>query len=168
MNDFFSDDDHYTGPPLTEEMVTKAQQTLGYLLPATYLDLIRGTNGGCPVRCCFPTEFATSWAADHVEISGLRGIGGEWGIDSTDGLGSSEMIDEWAYPRIGVVICDMPSGGHDAIMLDYSSCGPSGEPAVVYVDEDMQPKLIAKNFESFLIGLQSCSDFLTESGGIAP
>ena len=53
MNDFFSDDDHYTGPPLTEEMVTKAQQTLGYLLPATYLDLIRGTNGGCPVRCCF-------------------------------------------------------------------------------------------------------------------
>ena len=89
------------------------------------------------------TRFKNSWAPDHIEIQALRGIGGKWGIDSKTGLGSRDLILEWGYPDIGVVICDMPSGGHDTVMLDYSTCGPTGEPAVAYVDEDRIPRQLA-------------------------
>ena len=155
---FFSDDDYYTGPTLTEEMVQAAESKLQYRLPPAYLELLSERNGGAPLRRCFRTSTPTSWAPDHIEIAGLRGIGGEWGIDNDDGTGSSDMIAEWGYPRIGVVICDMPSAGHDAVMLDYSSCGPSGEPSVVYVDEDRTLVPLARAFAEFRDGLVSCDD----------
>lgn len=60
------------------------------------------------------------------------------------------MIAEWGYPEIGIVVCVMPSGGHDAVMLDYRS---QGEPSVVYVDEDREPRRVALNFEEFVAGL---------------
>ena len=137
MDELFGEDgDYYTGPPLDVEMVRRAERFLGVKLPNSYVDLLHGRNGGVPLRRCCPTEFSTTWAPDHIEIAAIRGIGGEWGIDSTSGLGSVEMIAEWGYPEVGVVVCDMPSGGHDAVMLDYSESGPAGDPAVVYVDED--------------------------------
>ncbi len=61
------------------------------------------------------------------------------------------MIREWGYPNIGIVICDMPSGGHDAVMLDYRD--QHVEPAVVYIDEDREPRVIAPDFAGFLEGL---------------
>lgn len=149
MSADFKDDDYYTGPPLTPEMVGQAETSLGVTLPKSYLQLLIERNGGIPLRRRFPTEFATSWAEDGFEIAGLRGLSGEWGIDSDSGLGSSDMIEEWDYPPIGVVVCDMPSGGHDAVMLDYSACGPQGEPAVAYIDEDRVPQQVAATFAEF-------------------
>ncbi len=111
------------------------------------------------MRRCYRTKVPTSWAPDHIEIAGLLGLGGKWGIDSEDGNGSRAMIAEWEYPDIGVVICDMPSGGHDAVMLDYSGCGRDGEPAVVYVDEDRSVVLLASTFAEFRDGLVACSEF---------
>jgi hypothetical protein len=55
-----------------------------------------------------------------------------------------------------VVFCSTPSGGHDAVMLDYRDCGPEGEPAVVYVDEDRVPQRIAGSFDEFVAGLMEC------------
>jgi len=66
------------------------------------------------------------------------------------------MIDEWGYPRVGVVFCEMPSGGHDAVMLDYSRGAP--EPVVVYVDEDRVPRVVAASFTAFLASLVDCED----------
>ena len=84
----------------------------------------------------------------------LLGISGEWGIDSTSGLGGSAyLIAEWDYPPIGVVIGLTPSGGHDTVMLDYSESGPAGEPAVAYVDEDRIPRRVASSFTAFTNGL---------------
>lgn len=57
---------------------------------------------------------------------------------------------------IGVAICDMPSGGHDAVMLDHSDVGPEGELGVAYVDEDRIPRRVAKSFEDFLLLLVPC------------
>lgn len=76
------------------------------------------------------------------------------GVDSP--LGSAYLITEWGYPAIGVVLCAMPSGGHDTAMLDYSESGPDGEPAVAYIDEDRIPRREANSFEEVLLRLIVC------------
>lgn len=150
----FENDDYYTGPPVDAEMVQHAERRLGLRLPRAYLDVLAQQNGGVLTRRRFPTDFATSWAPDHFEVRALLGIGGDWGIDAESGLGSSDQIKEWGYPDIGIVVCDTPSGGHDAVMLDYSGCGRCGEPAVVYVDEDRVPRRVAASFAQFIASLE--------------
>ncbi|MFJ2926487.1 SMI1/KNR4 family protein [Streptomyces massasporeus] len=157
MINLFEDQDFYTGDRLDAGMVLRAEQTLGVRLPLSYVAVLELRNGGVPKRRCFRTDFPTSWAADHFEIRALLGIGGKWGIDSSSGMGSADLIAEWQYPEIGVVICDMPSGGHDAVMLDYSECGASGEPSVAYIDEDRIPRTAASSFRDFWDRLVVCS-----------
>lgn len=159
MNDLFEDNDYYAGPPLDAAMVRRAEESLGVRLPSSYIELLFRRNGGIPRRRCYPTDFRTSWAPDHIQISAIRGIGGEWGIDSTSGLGSIDLIAEWGYPEIGVVICDMPSAGHDAVMLDYSANEGGGGPAVAYIDEDRAVRRLAESFEDFWNRLVSCDRF---------
>ncbi|WP_444963434.1 SMI1/KNR4 family protein [Nocardiopsis sp. M1B1] len=155
MTELFEDSDYYTGPPLDGEMVRRAEADLGVRLPRGYVEVLLLRNGGTPRRRCYPTPFPTSWADDHFEISGIRGIGGDWGIDSASDGGSPYLVTEWGYPEIGVVVCDTPSGGHDTVMLDYSGCGPAGEPAIAYIDEDRVPRRIARSFGEFLARLTS-------------
>ena len=154
---FFSDESGPSGPALTDEMVSRAEDSLGVRLPRSYLALLHERNGGIPVRRCFPMKRPTSWASDHIQVSTLLGIGFEEGIDGE--LGSRYLIQEWGYPDVGVVIFDMPSGGHDTVMLDYSDCGSHGEPRVVYVDEDRIPVFVAATFEEFVEALVDCSRF---------
>lgn len=159
MIDIFDHNDtYYTGPPLNEDRVRQAERSLGVRLPSSYLAVLKKRNGGLVVTNCFPTRFATSWADDHFEVRALLGIGGSNGIDAGNGQGSADLIKEWGYPDIGLVICDMPSGGHDVVMLDYSSCGSLGEPSVVYVDEDRVPRTIAESFAQFIENLRRCDD----------
>lgn len=154
MELFEEKDDLYTGPSLDDTMLRRAEETLGVRLPRTYVEVLFHRNGGLLQRRCCPTEFPASWATDHFEILALLGIGGEWGIDSP--FGSAYLITEWGYPAIGVVLCAMPSGGHDAVMLDYSESGPEGVPAVAYIDEDRIPRRVANSFEEFLLRLVPC------------
>ena len=161
MNDFWTDDGYFTGPPLRDEMVRAAEALLGYTLPVSYLNLLRSRNGGTPVRTCFPTTTPTSWAEDHIALTGIRGIGGQWGIDSPE-LGNACMIEEWGYPDIGIVVGECPSAGHDVVMLDYSMCGPSGEPRVVHVETECSvPRitLLAGDFQAFVDGLVDRSEY---------
>jgi hypothetical protein len=151
---FFIDDTRGTGPALTEEMVRQAEARLGLRLPAAYIALLRDRNGGVPIRRCFRTTVPTSWATDHIEVSLLLGIGFEQGVDGE--LGSDYLVQEWGYPDVGLVICDTPSGGHDTVMLDYTACGPEGEPAVVYIDEDRKVYSLAGTFSDFINGLVAC------------
>ena len=142
----------YAGPPLTDELVRAAEDALGYKLPAAYLDLLRVQNGGLPRRRCVPV------GQGRLEITGLYGVGGWYGIDNPD-RGSRYMIREWGYPSAGVVIAPTPSGGHEAIMLDYSECGPAGVPQAVRVEtEGGRPDVtvLAPDFASFVAGLVAC------------
>jgi len=107
VESFDEDNDFYTGPPLDEDMLGRAEETLGVRLPRTYVEVLFHRNGGLLKRRCCPTEFPTSWAASHFEILALLGIGGDWGIDAP--LGSTYLISEWDYPEIGIVICAMRS-----------------------------------------------------------
>ena len=138
--DFWDDDEYamneYIGAPPTEEMIEETERELGYKLPESYIWLMKQHNGGIPFNVCFPCDEPTSWADDHVAITGIMG-GDKDKIYSLCGqLGSRFMIEEWGYPDIGVAICDCPSAGHDMIFLDYRECGPQGEPKVVHVDQE--------------------------------
>ncbi len=161
MNAFWNDSDYFTGPALTAEAVAGAEASLGYSLPAAYVELLRLRNGGCPRKDCFPTVTPTSWTDDHIALSGIRGIGGKWGIDSPT-LGSKVMIEEWRYPRVGIVVGECPSAGHDVVMLDYSLCGATGEPRGIHVEterESPQITVLAPTFAQFIDGLVDAPSF---------
>ena len=135
FTDFWDDDEYakngYIGEFPTEEMIEEVE------------------------RVCFPCDEPTSWADDHVAITGIMGMDKDKMYSLCGQLGSRFMIEEWGYPDIGVAICDCPSAGHDMIFLDYRECGPQGEPKVVHVDQenDYYITLLADNFEDFIRGL---------------
>ena len=146
----------YVSEPPSDELIASVEEELGYKLPAAYIWLMKQHNGGIPVNTCYPCDEPTGWAEDHVAITGMFGIGREKSCSLCGKLGTQFMIDEWAYPAIGVAICDCPSAGHDMIFLDYRACGPRGEPAVVHVDQENDYKIthLADSFEEFIRGLE--------------
>lgn len=147
---FFDEDETFTGPPLSDELIRSAEAAIGYALPTAYIQLLWERNGGRPHKRHLATPFPTSWADDHIEIASIKGVGGTWGIDSSSGLGSESMIAEWDYPAIGIVVCDMPSGGHDAVMLDYTRSNQGNQPSVAYIDEDRIVREVAPDFATFI------------------
>jgi hypothetical protein len=161
FTDFWDDCDYskeqYVEEYPNDDLIKSIEQELGYKFPASYIELMKLHNGGETKRNSYPTDENTSWANDHVKIAGIMGIGRTKTYSVCGSLGSRFMIDEWGYPNTGIYICHCPSGGHDMIMLDYSKCGKEGEPEVVHIDEEMDFKktFLAKNFETFIKGLES-------------
>jgi hypothetical protein len=145
----------------TDEIIDSIEKELGYKLPQSYIELMRLRNGGIPVNSCFSTTTRTTWAEDHIAITGILGIGRTKNYSLCGRIGSQFMMDEWGYPDIGVCICDCPSAGHDMIMLDYSKCGREGESEVVHIDQewDYKKTVLAKDFETFIRGLVSEEEF---------
>ena len=147
LDAFWGDSKYFTGPPLTDELIRQAEERLGYKLPPGYLRLLRIQNGGSPRR-------------PYVHVAGLRGwTGGYLGIDSLRGVGQHfwkiEANVEY-YPKVGLVIGDTPSGGHDYVMLDYRQCGRAGEPRVVHAFQGCrasQLTVLAPDFASFVAAL---------------
>ena len=154
----------YVSESPSDELIASVEQELGYKLPASYIWLMKQHNGGIPFNTCFPTDKPTSWADDHVAITGIFGIGREKPNSLCGELGSQFMIDEWEYPAIGVAICDCPSAGHDMIFLDYRECGPHGEPKVVHIVREGNCEItpLADSFEDFIRGLVNEDDFELE------
>lgn len=151
----------YISDPPSDELIASVEQELGYKLPASYIWLMKQHNGGIPFNTCFPVSKPTSWADNHIAITGILGIGREKAYSLCGELGSQFMIDEWGYPAVGVAVCDCPSAGHDMVFLDYRECGPDGEPKVVYIDQEYNYKItpLADNFEEFIRGLVNEEDF---------
>ena len=145
----------YTCPPLTDAALARVEAELGVTLPADYVAMARHHNGGVPVRACHRAG-PTSWADDHVALTGLFGIGDERPSSLLGETGHAFWVDVWGYPEIGVYFADCPSAGHDLIALDYRACGPEGEPSVVHVDQDADFAItpLAPTFGAFVRGLQ--------------
>ena len=158
---FWEEDDYYTeeytGTYPGDDLVAEAEQELGYKLPASYIELMRVRNGGAPLKTIHATTEPTSWAEDHIAITGIFGLDSKKVSSLCGDNGSAFWIEEWGYPADGVYICDCPSAGHDMILLDYSSCGLQGEPCVVHVDQenDYKKTFLAKDFETFIRGLRA-------------
>ncbi|WP_326675183.1 SMI1/KNR4 family protein [Streptomyces sp. NBC_01237] len=142
-------------PPSRELIASLEEELGGYRLPGSYIALMTAHNGGIPTRVHFPMTEPTSWAEDHVEITGIRGIGRARPQSLGGEYGSLFWIDMWEYPDIGVYFADTPSAGHDMLALDYRACGRHGEPTVVHVDQegDFAITLVAESFEAFVTGL---------------
>ncbi len=162
---FWKDSDYarkeYVLPAPTDISIASVEKRLGYRLPRSYIELMQLQNGGLPEKTAHPTTESTSWAEDHVAITGILGIGDAKTYSLCGELGSQFMKDEWGYPKIGVYFADCPSAGHDMICLDYRACGRSGEPQVVHVDQEFDYKItfLADTFEKFIKGLRSDEDF---------
>ncbi len=151
----------YIGGTLTDEAVATVECELGYKLPAYYVDLMKTQNGGIPRKTNHRTKKRTSWAKDHIAITGIYSIGSEKPCSLCGEVGSKFWVDEWGYPAIGIYFADCPSAGHDMVCLDYRACGPTGEPQVVHIDQEWDYKIVfvAENFESFVRGLEDDSAF---------
>jgi hypothetical protein len=169
LNGFWKDSEyareHYIETKPTAALVVSIEQELGFRLPASYLELMHVQNGGIPRNTCFPTRSRTSWAPDHVAITGIMGIGRTKTCSLGGELGSKFMQEEWGYPEFGICVCDCPSAGHDMIMFDYRKCGNEGEPEVIHVDQerDFKTTFLAKNFETFVRGLVNESVYDTSA-----
>ncbi len=164
----FWEDSHYAreayvGPLFTEQDVAMVEGELGYKLPGSYIALMRSQNGGIPRFSNYRTNAQTSWAADHVAITGIYSIGREQPCSLCGKFNSAFWVEEWGYPPIGIYFADCPSAGHDMFCLDYRECGPHGEPAVVHIDQENNYKItyLAKDFESFIRGLEASDAFET-------
>jgi hypothetical protein len=167
LNDFWEDSDYarkeYVDRSFSDIDVARVEKELGYKLPKSYVALMRFQNGGIPKRANHRTKERTSWADDHVAITGIYSIGRDKRYSLCGNYGSSFWVEEWGYPPIGIYFADCPSAGHDMLCLDYRKCGPSGEPQVVHVDQewDYQITLVAEDFESFIRGLEGDGAFGT-------
>ncbi len=160
LSGFWRNSDHarksYVGAPLTDEALRSAEQELGYELPRSYVDLLGHQNGGMPHNTAHRTQQRTSWAEDHVAITGIYGVDRRKMYSLCGSLGSRFREQEWGYPPIGVYFADCPSAGHDMLCLDYRRCGPTGEPRVVHVDQEYDYRItpVAATFEAFIRGLE--------------
>lgn len=160
LSDFWKDSDYarleYIDEPLTQETVAAVEKSLGYRLPAAYIALAKRQNGGIPKKLNHRTHTHTSWAEDHVAISGIYAIGSTALSSLLGPSGSAFWCEEWDYPPIGIYFADCPSAGHDMLCLDYRACGPTGEPSVVHVDQEFDYAItpVADSFEAFIRGLE--------------
>lgn len=157
IEDFWDESDYFTDDRvITDVIIRNVEERLGYKLPGSYIELIKTKNGGTPINTCFPTKEPTCWAEDHIEISGICGVTGSWGL-----LDALDMKEDWEYPNIGIIICQSPSAGHDAIMLDYRNIETEDEPKVVHVEVEDKPKItyLCDTFEEFIKGLVSEETF---------
>lgn len=154
-------DGEYVDAPLTLEQLKLVEKALGYKLPAAYVALAQSQNGGIPKRTNHRTSEPTSWAQDHVALTGIYAIGNTKPCSLCGHFGSQFWMEEWGYPDIGVYFADCPSAGHDMLCLDYRACGPEGEPAVVHVDQEFDYKItfMAPHFEAFIRGLEGDEAF---------
>ena len=147
----------------SDETIASVESSLRYKIPSAYVELSRTQNGGVPNNTGCATTTSTSWAENHVAISGIFAIGKSACYSLAGPMGTQFWIDEWRYPGIGIYFADCPSAGHDMVALDYRDCGPGGEPCVVHVDQECGYRItkIADTFEAFIRSLRPSEEFET-------
>jgi len=165
LSDFWKDSDyareHYIGAPFTNLDIKTIEKKLGYKLPSSYLAFMRYQNGGIPKRTNHRTKERTSWAENHIAITGIYSIGRHNRYSLCGAFNSHFWTEKWGYPPIGIYFADCPSAGHDMLCLDYQKCGSRGEPRIVHIDQEWDYKItfVAENFESFIRGLEDDETF---------
>ncbi len=140
--------ENYVSEPFTDELLKEIEEELGYKLPSSYVELMREHNGGALNRSVLPLDEIDTYTV----LTSIYGIGREKPYSLCGEYSTKFWVEEWEYPAIGVVIAETESAGHEMIFLDYTECGPEGEPRVVYIDQEWDYKtiVVAENFEEFV------------------
>ncbi|MGX8773465.1 MAG: SMI1/KNR4 family protein [Bacillota bacterium] len=137
-NDFAK---NYVFDELTDELVSRAEETIGYKLPESYRELLRFRNGG-----------SINPELDEVWLSAIYGIS----TDPKNFYGLESMFDnwrnEWEYPDIGIPFGETESAGHDMYYMDFRVTDEDGEPRIVRVDNEMgnDVHVVADNLPEFI------------------
>ncbi|MFI5621614.1 SMI1/KNR4 family protein [Streptomyces sp. NPDC051567] len=154
---FWGDGLYGVQPPLTDAAVQDAEDQLRVRLPSSFLEFLRGRNGGLVAARwdAFPTVAPNSWSEDHVLLDMMMGIGCQDGQSSL--LDTPYLVEEWGLPSPLVLLS---GDGHCWIALDYRVCGRQGEPSVTWFDTDGDSELaLAADFRAFVEGLTSAENF---------
>jgi hypothetical protein len=135
--------------PLTHDMVGAAERELGVRLPADLLRLLHIQNGGV-VSDAWDTCQAEPnfYADDYVPFDHLFGIGPAGQTGPLTLLDTAYLVREWDLPTPVVLLSGQ---GHYWVALDYRTCGPNGDPAVTWIDNEMNHELqLAPDFRTFV------------------
>lgn len=140
---FDNDSDYgkqYRFDVLTDDMISRAEETIGYKLPTSYIELLNIQNGGL-----IDNKY-DSW------LTAIYGIGPT--EESYNGLEDmfENWKDEWQYPDIGIPFGETRSGGHDMYYMDFGSVDENGEPRIVRIDNegDISIYFVADNLVEFI------------------
>ena len=152
---------NYIFPELTDELMKRAEETMGYELPASYRELLRYQNGGL-----ISDELDECWLSAIYGISPDPGsnYGLEWGFDN--------WKNEWEYPDIGIPFGETQSAGHDMYYMDFRVTDENGEPRIVRIDNEMNNEVfvVAENFVEFIrliLKNEPLDEKATGEGGLA-
>gem|GEM_PF-363021 len=132
---------NYLFDDLTDELVSRAEQTMGYKLPESYKELLRFRNGG-----------SINPELDEVWLAAIYGIS----TDPKNFYCLESMYDnwknEWEYPDIGIPFGETESAGHDMYYMDFRVTDGNGEPRIVRVDNEMDNSVyaVADNLPEFI------------------
>ena len=88
--------------PSSEALVLSIEEQLGHVLPSAYKELARLRNGGVLRRNAHPTPAPTTWAQDHVAVTGIFAVGRSAEYSLCGGLGQALWLHELGYPPLGV------------------------------------------------------------------
>jgi len=145
LNRLFDDESDYgknfVFDDLTDERVSRAEETMGYKLPEAYKELLRFRNGGC-----ISDELDERW------LAAIYGISAE--ADNYYGLESmyDNWRNEWEYPDVGIPFGETESAGHDMYYMDFRVTDENGEPRIVRIDNECDNKVyaVADNLPEFI------------------
>lgn len=151
----FWDSNYYEHPPLTDDALAFAEQSLGVSLPVELVSLLRTQNGGYTKGFAHPMRLRTSWAEDHVPLNDLAGIVTDPNHRTALNLLDTEyMTAEWGLPPKQVLLS---GDGHWWLTLDYRN-GPA--PSVAWIDVDSGEDIqVSESFASFLHALVPSSTY---------
>ncbi len=144
----------YDSGPLDDEKIKKTEEQLGVKLPESYIYLMKKHNGGLLGK----NYLAIKNTDGFSDLEGIYGIG-----DNFYSV-NRQNEDRCDYEEDLVSICSSNSG-HVDICLDYSKCGPQGEPRVIARDNELDMShswdkswVLAENFEDFISRLCDADD----------
>ena len=130
-----------TFDPVTDELIERAEKTMGYRIPASYRELLKYRNGGS-----ISEDLDESW------LSAIYGIS----PDPNSWNGLEAMFDnwknEWEYPDIGIPFGETQSAGHDMYYMDFRVTDENGEPRIIRIDNefDNEAHFVADNLVDFI------------------
>ena len=129
----------------------KIEKRLGIKFPQLFIDLMKISNGGCPIYQYYFSE--DEIAVDKEDIWPLEFIGK---LSYIENLTFDDELENF-IPNPEMLFA-FSNQGSRYWCFDYRLCGLVGEPQIqfVYSDYDGEPRivLLAKNFETFINGLK--------------